>query len=162
MPTWSSRSGYHDKAILSLKHTTPHKFILRRRFADIEMFGYVLLMLGVLLNSAVSQDTSGDQQCGPGQEQCVQNSVERMRYEMDAMQDDLRRLIKESQEITSGLERVTRENHQLSTENVVVRKDLERVKQEANECTSNIRRMTRENQKITADLQEGMFYLLSY
>ena len=70
------------------------------------MYFYSLLMLGVLLNSAVSQDTSGDHQCGPGQEQCVQNSVERMRYEMDAMQDDLRRLTRENQKSTAGLQYV--------------------------------------------------------
>ena len=145
-PTWSSRSRYHDQAILSLKHITSHKFILGRRFADISMFGYLLLMLVVLLKSAVSQDTSGDQQCGPGQEQCVQDSVERMRYEMDAMQDDLRRLIKE--------------NQQLSTENALVRKDLQRVVQE---LTAGLERVTREYQKVKADLQQGMFlFWLSY
>ena len=123
------------------------------------MFGYLVLMLVVLLNSAVSQDTSGDHQCGPGQEQCVQNSVERMRYEMDAMQDDLRRLIKENQQLSTesaivridlqrvnqenqelkgGLERVGRENEQLSTENVLFRKDLQRVGQEVKKCKFNL------------------------
>ena len=123
------------------------------------MFLHLVLMLGVLLNSAVSQDTSGDHQCGPGQEQCVQNSVERMRYEMDAMQDDLRRLIKENQQLSTesaivridlqrvnqenqelkgGLERVERENQQLSTENVHFRKDLQRVGQEVKECKFNL------------------------
>ena len=123
-------------------------------------------MLGVLLNSAVSQDTSGDHQCGPGQEQCLQNSVERIRYEMDAMQDDLRRVIKENsrltreiqqlstesalvrkdlqrviqenQELKGGQERVERENQQLSTENVLFRKDLQRVGQEVKECKFNL------------------------
>ena len=70
------------------------------------MHFYLVLMLGVLLNSAVSQDTSGDHQCGPGQEQCLQNSVERMRYEMDAMQDDLRRLTRENQKSKAGLQNV--------------------------------------------------------
>ena len=94
------------------------------------MFVFSLLMLGVLLNSAAAQNPPGDQK-----------KVERMRREMNAMKDDLRRVIKENQEITAGLERVKKENH---------------------ETKAGLERVTKENQQRIHKRQrdQGMFVFL--
>ena len=87
------------------------------------MFVFLFLTLGVLLNTAAAQGTPGDQE-----------KVERIRREMNAMKDELRR------EITAGLERVTKEN-------LETKAGLERVTKENQQRVR--KRMTR---------REGMFF----